>query len=189
MSADENTHAGLRLLVDTNVWVDSFLGYRPGHKAAMDFIAAAQGVSAQLLYPVGAMQDVFAILIMELKRKTRETREVDEACMNVIRRVAWGCIDSLTEGAAAVGADGSDVWLASKYRAVNWDLEDNMVLAAAKRAEADYLVTSDKVLIAKSSVAALAPADMAALLKTLRSDDSDSADEPGNTDETAPTDE
>ena len=156
----------LRILVDTNVWVDSFLGYRAGHGAALAFLAEAQRNAAQLMYPVGALRDVFAILIMELKRKTRETRELDETCMSVIRRTAWGCIDALREGATAVGADESDTWLACKYRKLNWDLEDNMVLAAAKRAEADYLVTSDRVLIAKANVAAMSPADMTALLET-----------------------
>lgn len=171
MSAGTSASGGLRILVDTNVWVDSFLGHRSGHEKAMSFLAAAQAESAQLLYPVGALQDVFAILIMELKRKTREVRDVDETCMDVIRRVAWGCVDSLREGAAAVGADESDAWLACKYRKLNWDLEDNMVLAAAKRSEADYLVTSDRALIGKANVVAMTPADMTTLLSAMRAGD------------------
>lgn len=39
-----------------------------------------------------------------------------------------------------------------------------MVLAAAQRAEADYLVTSDRALIQRATVAALAPGDMTAVL-------------------------
>ncbi len=153
------------VVVDTNVWVDYFVADRSGHEDAVAFVNAAWEASVQLLYPVGALQDVFAILIMELKRGARKVQEVDEACMGALRRIAWGCVDALREGAVAVGADESDVWFASKYRKLNWDLEDNMVLAAAKRAGADYLVTSDRVLISKSNVAALRPADMAALLE------------------------
>lgn len=164
MSGEGAASAELRILVDTNVWIDAFLGHRSGHDAAMAFLAAAQMASAQLVYPVGALQDVFAILVMELKRKTREVGEIDETAMNVIRRVAWSCVDTLREGATAVGADESDAWLACKYRKLNWDLEDNMVLAAAKRAEVDYLVTSDRVLLAKANVAAMTPAGMTALL-------------------------
>ncbi len=37
--------------------------------------------------------------------------------------------------------------------AFNWDFEDNMVLAAAKRADVDYLVTNDKALIVKAQEA------------------------------------
>ena len=164
MSGEGAAPAELRILVDTNVWIDAFLGHRSGHDAAMAFLAAAQMASAQLVYPVGALQDVFAILVMELKRKTREVGEIDETAMNVIRRVAWSCVDTLREGATAVGADESDAWLACKYRKLNWDLEDNMVLAAAKRAEVDYLVTSDRVLLAKTNVATMTPAGMTALL-------------------------
>ena len=76
-------------------------------------------------------------------------------------------MDTLRDGATAVGADESDAWLACKYRKINWDLEDNMVLAAAKRAGADYLVTNDRVLISKANVAALRPADMTALLEEM----------------------
>ena len=40
----------------------------------------------------------------------------------------------------------------------------SMVLAAAKRCEADYPVTSDAHLIQKANVAAYVPSDMAKLL-------------------------
>lgn len=157
----------LKILVDTNVWIDYFLADRPGHDDATSFINAAWAESTQLLYPIGALQDVFAILIMELKRGARKVQEVDESCMHALRRIAWGCIDALREVATAVGADESDAWFACKYRKLNWDLEDNMVLAAAKRAEADYLVTSDRGLISKSNIAALLPADMTTLLEEM----------------------
>ena len=45
------------------------------------------------------------------------------------------------------------------------DLEDNLVVAAAQRADATYLVTNDEALIKHAPVAALAPADALALLK------------------------
>jgi predicted nucleic acid-binding protein len=39
-----------------------------------------------------------------------------------------------------------------------------MVLAAAQRAQADYIVTSDRGLIQHATTAALTPADMLALI-------------------------
>lgn len=155
----------VRILVDTSVWLDAYLGFRQGNSAARALFAAGRQAGALFLYPVGSLQDVFALLIMELKRKAREEGStLDESTMATFRRTAWGCIDNLRENATAVGADDADVWLASKYRKVNWDLEDNMVLAAAKRAEVDYLVTSDRALMAKANVAALSLKDLAALL-------------------------
>ena len=44
-------------------------------------------------------------------------------------------------------------------------IEDNLVVAAAQRADATYLVTNDEALIKHAPVAALAPADALALLK------------------------
>ena len=167
MTANDKSDHPLSILVDTNVWVDYFIASRPGYADAAGFIKTAWRESVQLLYPIGALQDVFAVIIMQLKREAHAVREVDETCMATLRRVAWGCVDTLRDGATAVGADESDAWLACKYRKINWDLEDNMVLAAAKRAGADYLVSNDRVLISKANVAALRPADMTALLEEM----------------------
>lgn len=167
MSATKAIDRPLYILVDTNVWVDSFLGFRAGHRAAMAFLAEATRVGAQLLYPVVALQDVFAISIMEMKREAMKSAQVTEDIIWGIRESAWACIDSMRQNAVSVGAQESDVWLASKFRSLDWDLEDNMVLAAAERAEANYLVTSDAQLIKKANVAAYTPSDMAQLLIAL----------------------
>ena len=159
---------GPAIVVDTNVWLDNYLGFRRGNKAAADFIAAARSHEATLLYPVGALQDVFALLVMELKRAARSAapdKSLGEKDIQAFRRIAWACIDNMREFATAVGADEADLWLASKYRKLTWDLEDSMVLAAAQRAKADYLVTNDKALIAKATVTALTPQDLTVVLE------------------------
>lgn len=69
----------------------------------------------------------------------------------------------------AVGMDELDVWLACKYCRFNHDFEDNFALAAAERAKADYLVTSNQDLLHKATVAALSPENMCRLLETLAS--------------------
>lgn len=155
----------LKILVDTNVWLDFFLGYRPGNAAAKGFVAAAKAVGAQLLYSSSCLQDVFALVAMSLKRAAREEGAVLERDAWAIRKAAWACVDAMRELAAAVGTDESDLWLACKYRTLAWDLEDNVVLAATQRAGADYLVTSDKALIEKANVAAMTPPTMIELLK------------------------
>ena len=63
-----------------------------------------------------------------------------------------------------MGADSSDVWLARKYQRIHADFEDCMVLAAAQRAKADYLVTSDEALLRHAPVAALSVDDFLALV-------------------------
>jgi predicted nucleic acid-binding protein len=76
-----------------------------------------------------------------------------------IRDIAWACVDNMSELGTPVGADESDLWLARKYRRLHPDLEDDLVLAAAERAQADYLVTSDEALLRKAMVPALSPED------------------------------
>ena len=154
----------LKIVVDTNVWLDNYLGFRSGNRAAMALISAARARNATLMYPVGALQDVFALLVIELKRGARAEGSLTEADVAAFRQIAWSCVDNMREFATAIGADESDVWLASKYRKLTWDLEDNMVLAAAERSGADYLVTNDRALINKATLAALTPTDLTTLL-------------------------
>ena len=166
MSSIPEQRGRLFLVVDTNVWMDYFLGFRPGSDSARTFMETARAARVQLSYPIGILQDVFWFLTSELKRDVRSDKiELTEVDVQAIRRMAWGCIDAMREMAVAVGADEADAWLACKYRGVCWDLEDNMVIAAARRAKADYLVTSDHALITKSPVAAMTPADMTQLLR------------------------
>lgn len=74
----------------------------------------------------------------------------------------------MQEMGTAVGADGSDLWLACKLREMHDNLEYDIILAACERAKVDYLVTRDKKLIADAPVAALTPQKMTLLLKARR---------------------
>lgn len=155
----------VRLLVDTNVWLDHYIVGRPGSEAATAFLSLAYERGAVLLYPAACIRDVFFLICAEFKRACRrEGGVLTEGDIQAIRHIAWGCVDNMRELAIAVGMDEADLWLACKYRTLTWDLEDNVVLAAAQRAEADYLVTSDRALIQRATVAALTPGDMTALL-------------------------
>ena len=75
------------------------------------------------------------------------------------RDVAWADLDNLAELATVVTADASDVWLARTHRQVHADFEDDLVVAAAQRAKADFLITNDEQLLRHAPVAALSVAD------------------------------
>ena len=64
-----------------------------------------------------------------------------------------------------VTADASDVWLARTHRQVHADFEDNLVVAAAQRAKADFLITNDEQLLKHAPVAALSVADAIKVLE------------------------
>lgn len=90
---------------------------------------------------------------------------LSEGQAGAISAYAAACVANMDEIATAVGADSSDVWLARKYRRIHADFEDCMVLAAAQRAKADYLVTSDEALLRHAPVAALSVEDFLALVR------------------------
>lgn len=157
----------LRLLLDTNVLLDEFISTRPSSSISRRLINLALDQGHVLLYPARAIVDVHYVISHTFKQMVREERgSVSEADALAIAEIAWKCIDSLCELATAVGMDDRDVWLARKYRALHGDFEDNFVLAAAERAKVDFLITSDRQLLRKATVAALSPKDMLALLST-----------------------
>ncbi len=153
-------------MVDTNVWLGNYVASRAGHESSRRFLQVATQRGVQLLYPSASVKDVFYLIAMEFKRQVRaEKGSVDERDAAIIRRLAWGCVDNMRALATSVGLDESDLWLACKYRKLNGDLEDNMVIAAMQRAKADYLVTLDGHLARHAPVAALTPDDMTSLLQ------------------------
>ena len=156
------------MLLDTNVWLDFFIPGRAGFDRARRFMRSAIEHDAMLMYPTRILADVFYEVRRDAKAWLRFggkpiTEEAGLACRNH----AWDCVRDMNELATAIGEDGSDVWVALKLRALNEDLEDNFVLAAAERAQVDYLVTSDRQLIQKATVPALTPQDMTALLEAV----------------------
>lgn len=155
----------MTLLLDTNVWVDNYCAHHKSSESARKLIYTAYERGLTLLYPVGIVKDVFYVLGQEFRRMATIDGPISEADALAIRQVVWGCIENMCSIATAVGADEGDIWLARKYRQLTGDLEDNMVLAAARRAGADYIVTSDQNLIQHATTAALTPTDMLVLIE------------------------
>ena len=155
----------LSLLCDTNVWLDHYLGFRPGHEEVASFMAQATEADAELLVPFASLKDFYYLMQIELKRCARsDGSPLGEGDGAAIREIAWAALDSLTEVASIVGGDASDVWLARKQRPLHDDFEDDLVIAAALRSKADFLVTSDERLLQHAPVAALSPTDMSIYL-------------------------
>lgn len=156
------------LVIDTCVWVDNYLGTRPGSGEARSLLDAAIRLDIDLLYAITSAKDVYYLVAQVLKREqTREGVPLTPSLVAANKETAWACVENMERNATAVGLDASDVWLAHKFKPVHDDFEDNLVVAAARRAKADYLVTNDERLLRHSPVAALSPRDMLALLRSL----------------------
>ena len=118
-----------------------------------------------LLYAASSVKDVYYLLEEREKRRVRASgAEVTATIAAAVNEYAWGCVLSMGEMATVVPVDQSDLWIATKFRTVHEDLEDDLVLAAMERSQADFLVTSDETLLRKSPVAALSPHDLLALM-------------------------
>lgn len=156
------------LVIDTCVWVDNYLGTRPGSGEARSLLDAAIRLDIDLLYAITSAKDVYYLVAQVLKREqAREGVPLTPSLVAANKETAWACVENMERNATAVGLDASDVWLAHKFKPVHDDFEDNLVVAAARRAKADYLVTNDERLLRHSPVAALSPRDMFALLRSL----------------------
>lgn len=154
-----------RVLLDTNVWLDAFDGARSRSRAANELIDACVHKGIDLLFAVGTAKDVYYLVGASLKRQAQTAGGVlSERQARAISAYAAACVANMDEVATAVGADSSDVWLARKYQRIHEDFEDCLVLAAARRAKADFLVTSDEALLRHAPVAALSVDDFLALV-------------------------
>ena len=148
------------VLLDVNVWVDNYLPGRSSASQSRALLNWLQENDVSILYPVTAPGTVFYLLQQGMKRLARADRgALKQGDAQAIGESAWACIENMAEIGVPVGADVSDFWIARKLRSIHGDLEDNFVLAAAERAQVDYLVTSDEALLRKATVPALSPHD------------------------------
>lgn len=144
---------GLSLLLDTNVWIDFFVDRSRRHEAAVSLVKAARAHDVPLFTAIEATKDVFFTVACELKRMQRdETGTVTEAFANAANEAAWSCLSTLRRQSCIVAADASDMVEAMVQRASHGDYEDNLVVAAAMRASATHIVSSDKQLQKRSPV-------------------------------------
>ena len=154
------------LLLDTNIWLDLYLEYRPGHEAAkalMDFAEAANMTKA---YASVSAKDTFYVICSEVKRLVREEKgSLCQADALAARSVAWGCVRNMIQNAVAVPVGEPQVWLASHYESLHGDFEDDLVLAALETSKADFFVTADETLRGKAPAGAFDAADMLAYLR------------------------
>lgn len=155
------------LLLDTNVWLDYFLGWRDMSPTSRRLVELALNQDCTLAYAVSSVKDVYYIVASEHKRLERAAEgSLGKGAVAAANAAAWGCVNALQEMACAVPLDHTDVWMASKQRVLHADFEDDLFIAAALRAKADYLVTNDERLLRHCPVAALDARDMVALLQT-----------------------
>ena len=149
---------GISVLLDTNVWLDHFIDRSATHDLANSIVMRCIRNDHRILAAAPSTKDCFFLVAQELKRIERSQHGcVSESAAKAINEVAWSCVLSMRKLAYIVPLDDSDVVEAAILRSSHFDYEDNLIIAAAERGRADYLVTSDKVLLAHAPVACISP--------------------------------
>ena len=147
------------LLIDTNVWLDYLLG-REGVQEATAAIQSALDHEDVLVTTPGILKDVFFLIGVSLKGWTREAGEkVAEESAFAVNEISWACLSQIQGMSIVLNLGFAEHLEASVLRSKNPDYEDNLLLAVAKIAKVDYIITKDKGLLANDVVSALTPAE------------------------------
>ena len=153
------------VVVDANVWLDYLFGGRPGNAAAVDLLYQAMRLELSLVIPPHCMATVFFVFQQELKAKNRQDGKLSpQKAADSARVAAWAALNFIMELAAVGPSDHADALMASKYRYLHGDYEDNLVIACAMRTNARLLVTNDVQVIKRSPVPTMSADDARRML-------------------------
>ena len=144
----------LKLMLDTNVWLDYFLARTPGHRAASELLELAEDSERIALYTSSlSIKDLAYLLERDMKAGAREAGvAVTERVSAAARETAWGCVRLVLEQSLIVPVGHPEVLQAFTLKSVHDDLEDDLLLGSAYRADVDCVVTYDAALARRSPV-------------------------------------
>lgn len=134
------------LMVDTNVWVDYFMGKEARCHDALEFVNQARDIGIRLLAAATSLKDVFFIMPRELKRAALavgyDVHAPGEAAAR--QMMAWGCLESIRDVATIAPVTLVECELAHILHKQHADFEDNLIMASAHTCQAEYVVTYDE---------------------------------------------
>ncbi len=144
----------LKLLVDTNVWMDYFLVRQEPHREAVELVRLAVGSEDVVLYAASlSLKDLAYLLENMFRRDVRESAgDVSPQAAAAARETAWGCVRVVVDKALVGPVGHAEVLQALTLRPAHDDFEDDLLLGAAYRADVDYVVTGDAALARRSPV-------------------------------------
>lgn len=151
-----------RLVIDTNVWLYYFLGRQPECEASRNLFLICQAQEIALLYTPTTLKDFFYLLPRQMRRDALAAHQDAEVSY---LPAAWSCVEVMSQIATAVSQGQAECTLARGLRGSHNDLEDNLLVAAAETAKADYIVTYDRGLIHDYAPVCLTPEQALALVR------------------------
>lgn len=153
-----------RLLLDTNVLLD-YLMQRDGHGAtARSVMELGLRPDVTLLCAAPSLKDLAYISAMTVRRQFAQVdTELERVTVRTLtEHVPWRCVEQTRQLCEIVAVDATVCGDAVALRARHDDFEDDLVIATARRAQADCVVTSDAELIGHFPEYCMTPAQVVA---------------------------
>ncbi|WP_418722683.1 type II toxin-antitoxin system VapC family toxin [Enorma sp.] len=147
-SPREGARLPIKILVDTNIWLDYFLARSGHHHAVSTFIAKAYEREDIVLYvPSLSLKDLAYQLASLMKLDARRAgKDVTPDIAAAACEVSWGCVRNVLEKALVAPIGHTEVLGAFTYKRIHDDFEDDLVLAALGAVDANFLMTHDAAL-------------------------------------------
>ena len=139
----------MKLLIDTNVWIDFFLPARNDHINAQELIGYCEKFNVEMYAAFHSITNFNYIFKNNLKLLYKNKLSSEE-----INKLAWNATNNIIHSATIVGADYGDAYGAFIYKDIHNDYEDDIVYILAQKAKTDYIVTNDKNMIKHSPIGA-----------------------------------
>ncbi len=145
------------LLLDTNVWLDYFMGEGPCLGEISQLVSRGQTNALTLLYAPTTAKDLFYLIPRRLWLRGGSD---DVSYVPAAR----ACLERMMEIAVAAPLSFPECELARMLNKKFPDFEDNLIIAAAQAAQADFIVTQDKAFLIQAPEACITPARAIELL-------------------------
>ena len=146
--SDVGTKRVLKLLIDTNVWLDYFLARTNATEPTAELLSRAAEAEDIVLFSSSlSVKDVYYVLGRTMKADARREGALTPEAIAGADETAWACVRLIRQKSiiASVGAD--EVFDSFVFKYHHNDFEDDLMLGVANRIDADYVVTEDKNLI------------------------------------------
>lgn len=140
-------------LIDTNVWMNYFLREDPTFEECKQLFQRAVEEDQPLLVSPTTLKDLFYLI----PRCFRRLDAIDQKSSTSYTPAAWACVEFILEIATPSPLSIAECTMARMLRNQFGDFEDNLILATAESARADYIVTYDEDLIATFPEACIKP--------------------------------
>ena len=155
-----------KIVLDTNILVDYLLGREPACSECKQLLLMHAACEHAVCVSPLSLKDAYYLVGMNLKRMERQASgHLDDSMAHAANEIAWACVRSLVESVLVLPVGRAEALQGLVYKSVHDDFEDNLVIAAAHSANADFVVTNDAALLRHAPIACLSSADMVALLR------------------------